>query len=284
MKVAILADIHGNIHALEAVLRDLDRQRPDCVVVNGDMVNRGPNNVAVMERLASLECHRTLGNHDDLVRKWIERDGIPEDWYDDPFWKGTAVVAEALAEHGWLDALRGLPMSHCISIPGAPSVLITHGSPRHYREGYAGYTPVHCLREIIRQYPADLYVGSHSHRPFDLTLEGRRFVNTGAVGAPFNRDPRAQYLILELRDGEWHVDFRAVAYDHRAALAAFEETGYLQEGDLSAFIFYEELRLATALYDPFWRWAEAEGLPTDWQSWERFRRIFAERFVEPSPT
>lgn len=52
MKLAIIADIHGNRYALEAVLIDIARQGVDRVVVNGDMVNRGPDNVAVMERLA----------------------------------------------------------------------------------------------------------------------------------------------------------------------------------------------------------------------------------------
>ncbi len=278
MKVAIIADIHGNVHALEAVLRDIERQHVDRVIVNGDLVNRGPNNVAVMERIWNEDFIFTLGNHDDLVRMWIDHDGIPESWYSDPFWKGTAVVAETLAESGWLEKLRGLPMTHEIRIDGAPTVLISHGSPRHYREGYGFYTPDACLEEIAREYPADILVGSHTHRTYDRRINGRRFLNTGAVGAPFNRDPRAQYLLLELVDGEWRVEFRGVEYDRDAALAAFEETGFIEKGDLSAYIFREELKYARPLYDPFWRWAEAENLPTDWKSWQRFQQRFPERF------
>ncbi len=278
MKVAIISDIHGNIQALEAVLRDIDRQRVDRLIVNGDLVNRGPCNIAVMKRIWDEAHIFTLGNHDDLVRMWVDHDGIPESWYTDPFWKGTAIVAESLADSGWLDRLRGLPMTHEIRIEGAPTVLISHGSPRHYREGYGFYTPDECLADICREYPADILIGSHTHRPYDRHLNGHWFLNTGAVGAPFNGDPRAQYLILELRDEGWHAEFRAVDYDRDAALAAFDSTGFLEKGELSAYIFREELKYARPLYDPFWRWAEAENLPTTWESWEHFKQQFSERF------
>ncbi|RME00535.1 MAG: metallophosphoesterase, partial [Calditrichaeota bacterium] len=194
MKLAILADIHGNLQALEAVLADIESLQVDLVVINGDLVNRGPNNIAVMERVWDQGFVITLGNHDDLVRMWVDHDRIPEAWYTDPFWKGTAVVAESLAESGWLDKLRTLPLTHEIHVEGAASILISHGSPRHYREGYGFYTPVECLAEIAEEYPANILVGSHTHRTYDRRINGHWFLNTGAVGAPFNQDPRAQYL------------------------------------------------------------------------------------------
>ena len=136
MKIAILADIHGNIHSLEAVLEDIERQHVEQVVVNGDLVNRGPNSLAVLERLWGNNFIFTLGNHDDLVRMWVEHDPkIPAAWYSDPFWAGTADLAKELAAAGWIDLLRSFNMRHEICLPGAPRVLIAHGSPRHYREG-----------------------------------------------------------------------------------------------------------------------------------------------------
>ena len=56
MKLAIIADIHGNLQALEAVLTDIKNQNVDTVIVNGDMVNRGPSNVEVMERVTGEGC------------------------------------------------------------------------------------------------------------------------------------------------------------------------------------------------------------------------------------
>jgi putative phosphoesterase len=282
MKIAVIADIHGNIHALEAVLEEIERLAVDRLIVNGDIVNRGPNNVAVMRMLEGYEATLVLGNHEDLVRKWIDRSGdLPAEWFDDPFWKATDWTARQLAESYLIDPLRDLPMTYTIELESAPTLLFSHGSPRHYREGYGPFLDSEQLEEIVQQYPADILIGSHTHRPYHLAAGKHIILNTGAVGAPFNRDMRAQYLVLELGEGAWRWTFRAVEYDYAGALAAFEESGFLEEGDLSAFIFWEELRYARPLYAPYWHWAETEGRGMNWASWQLFREQFADLFVPP---
>jgi len=274
MRLAILADIHGNLHALEAVLADIERQSVDLIVVNGDLVNRGPANVAVLDRVRSLDAVVTLGNHDDLVRKWIDRDAdIPADWYEDPFWLSTAWCARQVVAADRLDDLRALPMTHRIEVPGAPSVLVAHGSPRHYREGYGRRLTDERIAEIVAEHPADVLVGSHTHRPLERRWNGHLVLNTGAVGAPQNEDSRAQYLLLTLRDGQWQHEFRPVPYDHDAAVAAFEATGFLAEGGLSALLFREDLRLAKDVYGAFTRWCEAAGRPPTWDAWRAFGEL-----------
>lgn len=271
MRIAVIADIHGNLHALHAVLADIDRLGVDQVIVNGDLVNRGPNNIAVLDLLAERDYTVTLGNHDDLIRMWSERDSqLPSSWYSDPFWCATAYITEQLEKAGWIDYLRQLPMTHTIATRSAPRILIAHGSPRYYREGYAVYSDPRSLQEICNSYEADIFIGSHTHRPFDTLVDGRRFVNTGAVGAPFNLDPRAQYLLLTLRKHVWQIEFRAVAYDRQAAIDAFEKTGYLRAGWLSAHIFCEELIQSRPLFDPFWRWTHEHKKPRNWASWQSF--------------
>ena len=120
LRLAILADIHGNLHALEAVLDDIERQQPDLTVINGDLVNRGPNNQAVMARFQDLSLPATLGNHDLLMRKWVTRDpDLPESWFRDPIWEGTAWCARQFERGGWIDTLAALPMTHRIELDGA---------------------------------------------------------------------------------------------------------------------------------------------------------------------
>ena len=69
--IAVIADIHANLPALEAVLTDIRELGADTLIVNGDLVNRGPSNAAVLERILELNPSAvTLGNHDDLMRKW----------------------------------------------------------------------------------------------------------------------------------------------------------------------------------------------------------------------
>ncbi len=281
MRLAIIADIHGNISALEAVLHDLAKSSFDKVVVNGDMVNRGPHSVEVMERLWEHDFDYTLGNHDDLMRLWVEKsDKIPQHWFGDPFWRATEIAAKSLEKNGWLEAIRQMPMFQKIEVPGAPSLLVSHGSPRHYREGYGAFTKEEVFSELTAEYDADVFIGSHTHRTWEDRFHGKRFVNTGAVGAPFNSDPRAQYLILTLEAGDWRFEFRKLEYDRAATIDSYTDSGFLENGLLSAEIFREEVRHATPLYDPFWRWADKHNLPRDSKTWEKFKRRFPERFDE----
>lgn len=279
MNLAIIADIHGNLHALEAVLNDIKSQQIEHIIVNGDLVNRGPNNLAVLERLWDSGATLILGNHDDLVRKWVERDSdLPQSWFDDPFWNATAWVAQTLQEEGWVSKLAQLPITHSLKQPGTPSLLISHGSPRHYREGYSENTPDTVYSEILQDHPADVLVGSHTHRPIEHYWGPHAIFNTGAVGAPFNGDPRAQYLMLRLSGDTWQPQFRRVVYDRTSALAAFETTGMLEAGGLSAHIFREELKNARSYLTPFWMWTEQQGAEQSWETWRQFKKTFPDRF------
>src|SRR5690606_13309281 len=224
VRLAVIADVHGNLPALEAVLDDVSRQHVDRLVVNGDLANRGPDTVAVFERTAAaLPGDATLGNHDALMLMWFARRGDgSEPWFDDPFWGTVGWSAVRLEAAGFIDAIERLPMTLTVHEEGTPKLLISHGSPRHYREGYGAELSAETISEITEAHPADVLVGSHTHRPF-LTSWGRfTVINTGAVGAPFNGDPRAHYLILELAGGEWVPEFRRVPYDVGAALERFE--------------------------------------------------------------
>ena len=279
MRVAILADIHGNLQALEAVLADLKLQSPDSVVVNGDLVNRGPNNVEVMQRLWNQGYMITLGNHDDLLRMLIDHDAkLPQEYFTDPFWAANLWSAKQLEKAGWIDALRDLPMTHKVAVPNAPTLLISHGSPRHYREGYSPHLSDEAISEIVQEYPADILIGSHTHDPLERIWGKHLILNTGAVGSPFNRDPRAQYLLMTLKDKIWQPDFRKLEYNREAALKEFETSGYLESAGLSAYIFRLELQQARSYLTPFWMWTEEQGQKQNWETWEAFKNAVPERF------
>ncbi|MER3553523.1 MAG: metallophosphoesterase [Meiothermus sp.] len=309
MRIAVLADIHANFPALQAVLADLEQVKPDLVVVNGDFVNRGPSNCQVIERLWNFEAEHgkvwfTLGNHDDLVLKWARQDPSLSNLYDDPLFvpAGWAAAQLGQAHLDWIDTL---PFQVGIEENGAAFGLdklegigqnlflrATHGSPRHYREGYDDHQSLDVLTEIAQDYPARLLVGSHTHRPFMYGLEGSLFLNSGAVGAPFNGDTRAQYIVIEagenqvatsmarrLEPRKVQVDFRQIPYNLEAALRDFQTSGLLEEGGLGAQVFQLELRLGRSFLTPFWMWASKAGLPRDEESWKLFQTAFPERFA-----
>lgn len=282
VRIAILADVHGNLPALEAVLEDIARLSVDRVIVNGDSVNRGSLSVEVARLLASRSFEGTLGNHDDLMVMVNERNPDLADTLDDPFWAITRVTAEALAAAGFLAAVKELPMTVRVSEPGAASLLISHGSPRHYREGYGPSLTPEMISEIVEDYPADVLVGSHTHRPHLQRWARYTVMNTGSVGAPFNGDPRAQYLVLTLHGGLWSAEFRRVPYDQDRAVAAYATSGLLDAGGLSAHIFRSELVHARSYIVPFLMRCEEGRLDRNWRGWEEYQRLGAERFVVPT--
>ena len=78
-RIAILADIHANMPAFEAVIADIEQQSPDEIIIAGDLVGRGPQGSAVVERVIELGWPSVRGNHEDyLINFFHER--IPSEW------------------------------------------------------------------------------------------------------------------------------------------------------------------------------------------------------------
>lgn len=279
MRVAVIADIHGNYHALDAVLSDLATLGVDEIIVNGDSVNRGPDSVAVMQRLRNIPHKHTLGNHDDLML--MAREPVGENsWLAEPFWDSARYVADELAAEGMLEGFRSLPRTIRLN-HGGNSVLIAHGSPRHYREGLGKFLKPEVLSEIVEEHPADILVGSHTHRPFHFTWGPHTVLNTGAVGMPFNGDQRAQYLLLTFRNGAWDWVFRSVPYDVDAAIDHFLTTDYYAEGGLPTEIFVAEMRYARSFFAPFTMFATEHRLAPTRETWQKFQDRYRDRLVEP---
>ncbi|GHF29342.1 putative phosphodiesterase [Deinococcus metalli] len=276
MRAAIIADIHGNADALNAVLADIHSQGADRVIVNGDVVNRGPDSVQVMERLLDEpDVAFTLGNHDDLLRLWhVRSDTLPPDWFDDPFWGATVWSMHQLDRAGLLHEPATWNRTLTLEVPGLPRVLIAHGTPQHYREGLSERTPpqrIAALRQADDGGEYGVLVGSHIHRPAHATVDGTVVLNTGAVGFPATGDPRAQYLLLTATPAGWRPEFRAVPYERGDVLNRFATSGLLGTG-LSAEIFREELVRSRSLYTPYWDWTESGHVPRTPATWEQFLR------------
>ncbi len=277
MRIAVIADIHGNADALRAVLADVQAQGAEALYVNGDVVNRGPDSVEVLELLLGLPQRPAfiLGNHDDLMKLWLERnEALPPDWFSDPFWAATEWSARRLEAAGLLPEIATWPMVRRIvgtKVGDARlgDVLLAHGTPEHYRESLSHHISDERVSELLRG-NISVLVGSHTHWPMQRELAGKLILNTGSVGAPFNHDPRAQYLLLDTRDGQWQATLRAVDYDHQPVLARYESSGLLAQGGVSAQIFREELRLARSLYTPYWLWTEEDSLPRNAETWAQF--------------
>lgn len=274
-----MADIHGNRDALEAVLADIRRWQPDRLIVNGDVVNRGPDSVTCLERVLNLPAPEfTLGNHDDLMLLW-GGETLPPEWVSDPFWGATAWSVRQLESAGLLGALRPWPMSLRLDPPSGPSVLVAHGSPDHYREALGSFTPEERAAQLLDSGRVGVLVGSHIHRALIRQVGDRLLLNTGAVGAPFDGDPRARWLGLTLTGGAWQAQIFAVPYDRAPVLARFQSSGLLDQGGLSARIFRDEIVSARSIYTPFYEQCEQMGRVKDEAAYREFVAAHPELFL-----
>jgi predicted phosphodiesterase len=275
--LAVIADLHGNVPALEAVLADLARVAPDRVVVAGDFVNRGPQGRAVLERIAPLGLASISGNHDTWLASMTHGRNLPKDWNSSWMRPVRLAVRELTPE--WVAYLEGLPATLRVELPGAEPVLVVHGSPKNNRDGFGRMRSDADVLKALEGVEERTVIGAHIHYPFERRVSGYHVVTVGAVGVPFNGDVNAQYGLFTW-DGEgWRFEHRSVPYDHEPLYAAWREGGYLS-GSLASELMLLEHRTARTQYVPFWEWAEGHGLPL---TREQFERFSAERppFVPP---
>jgi len=217
MRAAILSDIHGNIVALEAVLKDLKEQGgADRIFIAGDMFVFGPAPGEVLAALQELPDARCLlGNTDRYM--WEKR--YPSTC-DSQGWQQRLLLsfpwaAQRLRYEGlrFIEALPRFQVAH----DGGRTLLVVHGSPRSDEEGLTATAQDEDVADIpVRPRPAVLACG-HTHVPMDRLVGGVRVVNVGSVGLPFDGDPRACYALVSGlsagSNGSLRVDLRRDAYD-----------------------------------------------------------------------
>ena len=265
---AVVADIHANLPALEAVLADLDRTQPDRVVLGGDYVNRGPTQRAVLERVGALDWPAIGGNHDTWLAMLARGQGLPEAW-ESPWWTPVRrAVAELTPE--WVAWLEALPFSLRLELPGADPVRIVHGSPRHAREGMGRMRSDAQVMEALTGVEETTVIGAHIHYPFERMVDHTHVVVVGAVGCPFNGDIRAQYGLFTWEDARWRFTPRSVPYDHEAVYADWRDSGSLDDGSLASELMLLEYHTARTHYVPFWEWCLARDLPLTRASYALF--------------
>lgn len=220
MRIAAIADAHGNLLALEAVLADLRMQAPDLVVNLGDLVSGPFDPAGSADAQAALGCPTLAGNHE---RQLLDGDDTsPSD-----------AVARPCLSPAHLDWMAGLPKTLQLA---DGEVFACHGSPadgdlEYLLEDVSSGRPVLAPDAAIQPRlegigPARLVLCGHTHMPRLAQLGDVLVVNPGSVGMPAYTDghpvphaietgtPHARYAVLTRGPGgAWSAELRAVAYD-----------------------------------------------------------------------
>src|SRR6266540_4523319 len=235
MRIAAIYDIHGNLPALEAVLRDICQAHVDQVVVGGDVVP-GPMPRETLGRLLDLPVHFICGNGElamlsqmaeaqtRSVTYWGTTSGArpPESIVEVYRWTAAQLQPE------FETVLARWPKTLHVEIDGLGQVLFCHGTPRSETEVFTRLTPEDRLLPIFEGVDARLVVCGHTHMQFDRMVGRIRVVNAGSVGMPFGK-PGAYWLVLGP-----DVELRHTEYDLVKAAERIRATNYPQAEDFAA--------------------------------------------------
>jgi predicted phosphodiesterase len=227
-RYGMISDVHGNLHALEAVLAALGRAGVEQFICSGDVVGYGPFPNECVRRVAALPGFFVAGNHDLMAIGRLPTTGVPEIVRATQEWTQAALAPDVRR------TLEQLPQ-----LAVADSIVVTHaalGSTNEYvRTQEQAAVQLVALRAGWPR--ADLLVLGHTHRQWlfgerrgtipgmaaIVADDGPYLLNPGSVGQSrqFELAPRARYAILDL--AQRRVEFHAIDYDRGAARQALRE-------------------------------------------------------------
>ncbi|CAN5855435.1 metallophosphoesterase family protein [soil metagenome] len=276
MRIAILADIHGNLPAFEAVLRHVRQQGVDQVIIAGDLVNGAPDSIECWQLAQTVPCVLLRGNHERYVFDF----GLPHApavWQTERF----APVHWTVAQFSTAERRQLSELPFAVRPPAAPDLLIVHASLRRDNDLIAAYTPEAELAAMFPDSPENYIVRGHEHW-CQMRLWGERtIITTGSVGWTLDENQAtAQYLILEQRANRWSIQHQAVAYDIHLTVQRFHTTGYLQATGPMGRLMLREIATASSQIVPFlhayerWLLAEPQKELSLAEGIERFFRLY----------
>ena len=228
MRYALISDIHANLPALSAVLEDIRRRTVDATYHLGDLVGYAPWPNETVDLIRREGIEGVAGNYESTVAADYKHCGCQ---YEDPRQEELSHVS-----YGWTQRhvsastkrfLGALPFRIDLAPGGghqrAPRVVLVHGTPTLNTLYWHESRPdAFCLQmaRLAGMTQGDAIAFGHTHKPWQRTVEGMHFFNTGSVGRPKDGDWRGGYVVLDVERDGVQVEFVRVEYDIDAATSA----------------------------------------------------------------
>ncbi|RXP61363.1 metallophosphoesterase [Lutibacter sp. HS1-25] len=208
MRIALFSDIHANLPALEAFLKDVESQNVDTIYCLGDLVgyNIWPNEI--IEEIRKRKIATIAGNHDEAIGNMVNT----QKEIDVTILNNGAISKEftnqLLTEENRL-FLQTLPAHIRLEFNfnnEKTTILLVHGSPNAINEYIYEERPKNEILEMMQIYNADILCFGHTHKPFhkvlNVEINGitnyKHAINIGSVGKPKDNNTKGCYVILEL--------------------------------------------------------------------------------------
>ncbi len=201
-RIAVLSDVHGNLGALTAVRKALKKEKPDVVLIAGDLVMNGPEPGGTIDAIREMETEGAIvvqGNTDVAVADadyaaafpWMLESGVPDAIRAAAEWAHDALEDDHLA---WL---RRLPSERRIRI-GSDLILVTHASPGSQTQGFDKDLDPSTVYERMSRTDARVICCGHTHLPEVREFGWKVIVNDGSAGYAFDGDPTASWALVTI--------------------------------------------------------------------------------------
>ena len=218
MRVAVLSDVHGNLHALEAVLADVESEAPDAMWCLGDLVGYGPRPNPCCSLIAESAQLSLVGNHDLAVIGKVDLSIFTSDAAHSARWTSENLSPEAAsfldslepqADAGGIGLYHASPRDPILEYVLSPEAALAAFAGTDWRLILVGHSHVALALALVDS----AVEGGLTAGGVELDLDGsaRWLLNPGSVGQPRDGDPRAAYLLLDTDQGS--ASFRRLDYD-----------------------------------------------------------------------
>ncbi len=272
-RCAVLADIHGNLQGLDAILADIERQQPDVIVCAGDMIGcHFPGSENVLQRLQQDGIQVVKGNQEEYFVSYHDPAGDPELKTGVHFWPMHFFARQmSLSAIGYL---KTLPMT--LTFPGhnAQDVLICHGSLSHTRRSYANGINPEMARELSQCKAAVIACG-HLHRQWQMRWQDKLLVMASSAGLPLRGIPdQVEYLLLDYVNEAWQFCYKILNYDFQSALQSLLDSGFLEGSGPMGWIILDEVLSEVDRLMPFFESNPRLPDAHDQPGWEKCIRDY----------
>jgi putative phosphoesterase len=210
MRILLIADIHGNWPALQAV-----EEPHDLCLCLGDLVDYGLDPGPCIDWVRRRAQYTVRGNHDHGAAQNVVVSGANGFKY---LTGVTRPLTRARLADEDLRFLATLPLTQMVTVDEMRFLLV-HATPRDPLDEYAPADADFWARRL-KDVDADVICVGHTHQPYILEVGDKLVINPGSVGLPRDGDPRAAYAVIEER----RVELKRAEYSIEATLQSVHES------------------------------------------------------------
>lgn len=224
MKIAFIADIHGNAIALDCVLANIRKNKIDRIYVLGDLCYRGPEPRRSLDLIRALNTDVIKGNADEWVVRGVREGEVP-----------AKAIAMMNSERDWtvsqleaedLDYLNHLPTELTLTLDGI-TISAFHATPASLFDVVPPDADDALVEsKLMVAEDSQIFIYAHIHKPYIRYLNGKMIINTGSVGLPFDKLAMASYAMLEVVNGVVHTSIVRVPVDIEQVVQQYEVVKY----------------------------------------------------------